>query len=79
MNRHIIKSRIGSDGILHITLPVGAADANREVQVTVEPIDPTTITQQEWHDFILSTAGSVPDPTFRRHQQGEYEPREELP
>jgi hypothetical protein len=79
MNRMIIKSCIGTDGILHMNVPVGAANANREVQVTIEPVGPTAMTQEEWRNFILSTAGSVTDPTFRRHEQGEYEHREELP
>ncbi len=36
MNRIVVRSRVGSDGMLHLTLPVGAGDAGEEVQVTVE-------------------------------------------
>jgi hypothetical protein len=38
MNRLIIKSQVGGDGVLHLDLPLGLEDANREVQVTVEPV-----------------------------------------
>ena len=78
MNRIIVKSRVGGDGVLQLTLPVGAAAANREVQVTVEPVGPPAMSQEEWRQFVLATAGSITDPTFRRHEQGEYEEREPL-
>jgi hypothetical protein len=37
------------------------------------------MTQEEWRDFVLTTAGSITDPSFARHEQGEYERREEMP
>ena len=37
------------------------------------------MTPEQWRHFVLSTAGSITDPTFVRHEQGEYERREELP
>jgi hypothetical protein len=50
------------------------------VQVTIEPAAARRpMTQEEWRKFIESTAGSITDPTFTRHEQGEYERREELP
>ncbi len=82
MDRIVLNSRIGADGVLHVTVPVGATEANREVQVTVEPVGPTgakAMTQAEWRQFVMSTAGSIADPSFVRHEQGEYERREELP
>ncbi len=77
----VIHSRIGADGVLHITVPIGKEDADREVQVTIDPapVEPPRMTQQEWRAFVLSTAGSITDPSFVRHEQGEYEEREELP
>ena len=79
MNRMILHSRVGADGILHITVPIGKADADREVQVTIDPVRPSPMTQEEWRNFVLSTAGSITDPSFVRHEQGQYERREELP
>ena len=43
MTRITVKSRVGADGVLHLDLPVGQADADKEVQVTVEPITPTPV------------------------------------
>jgi hypothetical protein len=34
--------------------------------------------ETEWHRFIESTAGSITDPTFVRHPQGELEKRDPL-
>jgi hypothetical protein len=82
LDRIVLNSRVGADGVLHVTVLVGAADANREVQVTVEPATPPRpkpMTQAEWRQFVMATAGSITDPSFVRHEQGEYERREELP
>ena len=38
----------------------------------VSPAKKPKLTQEEWSEFILSVAGSLPDPSFRRH---EGEPR----
>ena len=47
---------VGSDGILQLTLPVGQADADREVLVTVEPAG-QPLSSDEWRQGILKTAG----------------------
>jgi len=78
MNRMIVNSRVGPDGVLHVTVPVGINDANRKVQVIIEPSGAPGMTQEQWRAWVESTAGSVTDPTFRRHDQGEYEEREPL-
>jgi hypothetical protein len=73
MNRMVLQSRVGSDGVLHITVPIGKEDADREVQVTIDPVrvgPPPSMTQEEWRDFVLKTAGSITDPSFVRHDQG---------
>jgi hypothetical protein len=36
MTRMVLKSRVGADGVLQLNIPVGAGEANREVQVTIE-------------------------------------------
>src|SRR5947208_414578 len=38
MDRIVVKTRVGSDGSVHLNLPVGAAEAGIEVRVTVEPL-----------------------------------------
>jgi hypothetical protein len=80
MNRLTMRSKVDAEGVLHVTVNVGPADANRQVQVTIEPVDQAPRwTQEEWASFIHRTAGSIADPGFRRHEQGEYEKRTELP
>lgn len=54
-------------------------DAGREVRVTIEPARPHPLSAEEWRARIESIAGSITDPTFKRHEQGEIERREELP
>ncbi len=77
MDRIVVKTQVGSNGILQLTLPVGLADANREVQVTVEPTNPATLSPDEWRRGILETAGKWQG-EFERPEQGEYEQREPL-
>ena len=79
MNRIVIKSRVGADGVLNVKVPLSAADSNKEVQLTIEPAATAHMTQEQWHQFVLSTAGSITDPTFVRHEQGDFEQRRELP
>ncbi len=77
MNRMVLHSRVGPDGVLHITVPIGKEDADREVQVTIDPAPPS-MTQEEWREFVLSTAGAWQG-DLERPDQGEYEVRDEFP
>ena len=43
------------------------------------PAKSPKMTQAEWRSFILEVAGSIPDPSFRRHDQGTFEQRGDLP
>ena len=56
---------------------VGPADADREVQVSVEPVAPAPLSPDEWRRRILETAGKWEGPLVRP-EQGEYEKREPL-
>lgn len=76
MNRMVVKFKVGSDGILRLNLPLGIEEAEREVQVTVEPTRPA-MTQAEWRAWVQSMAGSWQG-DFERMPQGEYEEREPL-
>ena len=61
------RGRVGPDGVLHLAVPVGQGEADREVIVTVEPV-PSPMTAEEWRRFVAETAGSIDDPLFRRHE-----------
>ena len=78
MNRMVVKSRVGSDGVLHLALPVGVEEADKEVQITVEPMPPKkAMTQEEWEAWVDSMAGSWQG-DFERPPQGEFEERDPL-
>jgi hypothetical protein len=77
MDRLVVMSRVGKDGTLWLFVPPSIAPADREVRVTIEPVA-SAMTQEEWRDFVMSTAGSIDDETFIRHEQGHYEHRGEL-
>jgi hypothetical protein len=78
MNRIVVKSKVNSDGILHLSVPVGLEEADKEVQVTVEPCAAkAAMTQEEWRTWVDSMAGTWQG-DFERRSQGEYEEREPL-
>jgi len=81
MDRIVIHSRVGADGVLRLNVPIGAADADGEVEVTIEAFVPkpqTRAEQEEWRQFVLSTAGAWQG-DLERPEQGEYEVRDKLP
>ncbi len=78
MNRIVVKSKVSSDGILHLSLPLGIAEANTEVNVTVEPVaSKNALTQAAWQSWVDSMAGTWQG-DFEREPQGELEERELL-
>jgi hypothetical protein len=77
MDRMVVKSTVSSDGILHLALPVGIEEANREVQVTVEGVPLAPMSQEEWRELVLSTGGKWQG-EFQRPEQGDFERREPL-
>lgn len=78
MNRMIVKSRVGADGVLHVDVPLGTDEAGREVLITIEPESVPSKTQQEYWDFLDSTAGAWQG-EFERPDQGQFEERDSLP
>ncbi len=61
MTRIELKSKVGADGVLSVRVPVGAAQANREVRVTVEADDETPSgapLSEPWTSFVTDTYGS---------------------
>ena len=75
MNRVVVQSRVDTDGVLRINVPVGADEANREVRVTIEQAPANRLTQEEYEELIRSTAGAWQG-EFERPDQGEFEVRE---
>jgi hypothetical protein len=77
MNRIVVRSKVGSNGILQVAVPVGPADADREVQITIEPLALKSLSPEEWRQRVLETAGKW-EGELERPEQGEYEQREPL-
>ena len=70
-------STVGPDGVLRLAVPLLESDAGQEVKVTVEPIPQKVMTQDEWRELVMSTAGAWQG-NLERPPQGEYEEREPL-
>lgn len=78
MLRIVMKSRVSTDGVLHLDVPMGEREANRDVQVTVEPlVAGESMTPEEWRSWVQSLAGSWQG-EFERPAQGDFEEREPL-
>ncbi len=87
---HVVRlsAKSGSDGILHLSVPVGLV-GEFEVAVVVTPKLPVTASEPPtpvktpeelgWPPgYFENTFGSIDDPAFKRYPQGELEKRESL-
>jgi hypothetical protein len=77
MQRLILKARVGADGVLRVTVPMGEAEADREVQLIIEPLSPAMKSHLDYLDFLHATPGAWQG-DFERPEQGEYEERDPL-
>ena len=77
MTRIVLKSKVGADGVLQLSVPVGPDEANHEVQVTIEPLAAAASSRQDYLDFLKTTAGAWQG-EFERPAQGDYEERDPL-
>jgi hypothetical protein len=62
MDRIVIHSRVGADGVLRLNVPIGTDAADGEVEVTIEAAhtkQPTSVEQEGWRQFVLSTTGRM--------------------
>ncbi len=79
----VVTAQVGENGVLNLSVPLGKSDALKTVRITVETIETsipaTMMDRAAWLRFIEKTAGSISDPTFKRHPQGDIEEREALP
>lgn len=78
MSRLIVQSRVDSDGVLRVNVPLGIADADREMRVTIEPIvPPITEERAKYLAWLDDIAGQWRGP-FERLPQGQFEERDSL-
>lgn len=72
MTRTVITSRVGQDGTLNVSVPLGSQEANREVTVTIEPVQSTPNEQADYRHWLDSIAGRWQG-GFERLPQGTFE------
>ena len=74
-----ITVRVGPNGVLTLNVPVGPDEADREVRVTVGPMEgpPASADRAGWKRFVDETAGAWQGERLTRPRQGEYEVREQ--
>jgi hypothetical protein len=73
-----VKSRVGADGVLRVPVAIGEADADCEVQLTIEPLSPATISHQIVLDFLKATVGAWQG-EFEHPEHWDYEEQEPFP
>jgi hypothetical protein len=81
MQKIKLRSHVGSDGMLHLDIPVETKDNELEVIVIVEPVKTKISTPEdlEWSPgFFERTAGAWEGEPLVRGEQGDYPQREEL-
>ena len=74
-----LRSHVGSDGILHLQVPVELTDRDLEVMVIYQPLRSQNKSSDElgWPPgFLERTAGAIPD--LERPPQGEAKERDFL-
>ena len=75
MNAMIVRSRVDADGVLRVAVPVGAAEADRELQVTIEPLPHHGDEHAEYVAWLEKSAGRWKG-DFERLPQGDFEERD---
>ncbi len=83
MNTIELRARVGPDGVLTLSVPVGISEANREVKVVVEAVEgrigeSPKMTREEWAQFVAATAGAWKG-DLERPAQGMLEVRDQWP
>jgi len=78
-----LNSRVGQDGVLKLSVPVGLPDVEMEVMIIIQPVTqprPSELTDDlGWPPaFFEHTFGCLRGEPLVRESQGEYEIRDEL-
>lgn len=64
MTRIVLHSRVGVDGVLRLDVPIGSAEADHQMQVTIEPVPTATTEVADYICWLDQVAGKW---------QGEFE------
>ena len=77
VDRVTVLSRVGADGVLNVSVPVGLSEANRPVQVIIEPAATQTNGTADYEAWLDGLAGRWQG-DFTRGDEGNFETRESL-
>jgi len=75
MSRIVLRSQVGLDGMLRIVVPIGSAEADRPMQVTIEPIPTEAVSTPRYTDWLDRIAGRWQG-EFERISAGDFEQRD---
>jgi hypothetical protein len=79
MNTIAIKSHIGADGMLQLSIPTNMADSDVEILVVLQPLKPNINSIKNWpEEFVQKTFGCLKDDPIERDNQGDFPLREDL-
>ena len=77
-----LESKVGSDGVLNLRVPLGVGEAGTDVLVTIQPAEAARGSSgqdhADWHQFVEETYGSCAGLGLERHDQGAFETREAI-
>ncbi len=77
MTTVVVRSRVDADGVVRVAVSVGAAEADREVQVTIEAVPQRVDDRAAYVAWLRSMAGRWKG-EFERMPQGDFEERDAL-
>ncbi|WP_414624952.1 hypothetical protein [Calothrix sp. CCY 0018] len=74
------KKRVGSDGILHLDIPLGMKDKEVEVMVIYQSVETTQTPENLGYPpgFLEQTYGSCQNDPIVIDSEGDFEQREEI-
>ena len=72
-----VLSRVDADGVLRVAVPVGNAEAERDMQVTVESLPPNGDSQVDYLAWLDRSAGAWRG-DFEPMPQGNFEARDAM-
>ena len=72
-----LQSKTNHDGKVEVSTGIPDADVDLVV-VVKDNVPESPATDEEWAKNVLSLQGSITDPTFKRHPQGDFPKREPL-
>ena len=77
MSRIILRSRVGVDGVLRLVVPVGSAEAEHQMQVTIESIPDEAAGSSDYANWLDRIAGQWQG-DFERLPTADFEQRDSL-